>query len=71
MGDPVTPLDRRVTESRYGLSLRGTANLGGNESAQFLAQVSSTYLPCPGLFNLMLLRQWGTFTMNKEIQAAG
>ena len=44
MGDPVTPLDRRVTKSRFGLSLRGTANLGGNESAQFLAQVSTT---CP------------------------
>jgi hypothetical protein len=43
MGDPVTPLDRRVTESLFGLSLRGTANLGGVESTQFLAEVSITY----------------------------
>ncbi len=53
MGDPVTPLDRRITEGLFGLSLRGTANLGDNESAQFLAQVSTT---CSGLLDLMLLR---------------
>lgn len=53
MGDPVTPLDRRITEGIFGLSLRGSANLEGVESAQFLAQVSTT---CTGLLGLMLVR---------------
>ena len=71
MRDPLTPLDRTITESVFGLSLRGTANLEGNESAQFLAQVSITCPPCSGLLDVMLLRHWEMFTMKKEIQMAG
>ena len=73
MGDPVTPLDRKVTESLFGLSLRGTANLPGNESAQFLAEVSITRHLSPRFSsrNLMPLRHWTMFTMSKEIQTAG
>ena len=73
MGDPVTPLDRKVTESLFGLSLRGTANLGGDESTQFLAEVSITRHPWTRFSSLtsMPLRHWATFTMSKKIQTAG
>lgn len=73
MGDPVTPLDRKVTESLFGLSLRGTANLAGNESAQFLTEVSTTRQPWLRFssLSLILLRHGATITMSKETQTAG